>query len=180
MSIDGIEEEERIAQERIARAQADEQTTAIIGGSIQELALSDKIVALESTATVADAVKAMIDNRLGAVLIVENDRLLGLFTERDVLTRVVAHGLTTSDTLVAEVMTRDPECLSCEDGIVFALNKMTVGGFRHIPILDDTGAPASVLSMRDVVEHIVSFYSDEVFNLPGKPGDGLTSRREGA
>ena len=180
MSIDGIEEEERIAQERITRAQADEQTSAVIGGSIQELGLSREIASISPSATVADAVRTMIENRLGAVLIVDDDKLLGMFTERDVLTRVVAKGLSNNDTLITDVMTCDPECLSCEDEIVFALNKMTVGGFRHVPILDDDGIPAAVLSMRDVVEHIVSFYSDEVFNLPGRPGDGRPSCREGA
>jgi CBS domain-containing protein len=76
-------------------------------------------------------------------------------------------------------MTPDPECLSYEHEIVFALNKMTVGGFRHVPILNDDGVPVAVLSMRHLVEHIVSYYSDEVYNLPPAE-DGFTSSREGA
>ena len=162
MSTDGVEEEERIAIERLA-----DQCAEIIGGPIRRLAgLSNRVVALDRAASVADAVTAMINNRVGAVLIVDNGKLYGLFSERDVLTRVVAAGRIPAETPIVEVMTSDPECLNFDDEIVYALNRMTVGGFRHIPLLDAEGNPSGVVSMRDVVEHIVSFFSTEVFNLP--------------
>ena len=84
-----------------------------------------------------------------------------------------------AETPIVDVMTPDPECLCFDDEIVFALNKMTVGGFRHVPILDEDGVPTAVVSMRDVVDHIVSYYSDEVFNLPATPGARvfITTRR---
>ena len=176
MSYDGIDEEERIGNERQREPAAD-----IIQGSIRNLAgLNEHVFSLVRTATVADAVTAMIQERVGAVLIVEEGQLFGLFTERDVLTRVVAAGLIPSETPLVDVMTSKPECLSFDDEMVFALNKMTVGGFRHIPILDAQGAPTAVVSMRDVVEHIVSYFSTEVFNLPGHPEGSFTSKREGA
>jgi CBS domain-containing protein len=176
MSSDNIDEEERIANER----QRD-QSAEIIRGSIRELSgLHDQVVALDRTATVADAVSAMIENRVGAVLILEDQKLLGLFSERDVLTRVVAQGRVPSETPIVDVMTPDPECLSFDHKLVFALNKMTVGGFRHVPILNKEGVPIAVVSMRDVVEHIVSFFATDVFNLPNDPNDSFTSEREGA
>ena len=176
MSSDSIDEEERIAQEQMNDCSAE-----VIRGSVRELSgLSDQVVAVGPKASVSDAVETMIQNRMGAVLVAEDGELFGLFTERDILTRVVAAGLNPDDTAVTDVMTKNPECLSFDDEIVFALNKMTVGGFRHVPILDDAGRPAAVVSMRNVVEHIVSFYSDEVFNLPATPGDGMPSTREGA
>ena len=86
MSGDNIDEEERIANERQRN-----QSAEVIRGSIRELSgLHDQVVALDRTATVADAVSAMIENRIGALLILEDQKLLGLFTERDILTRVVA------------------------------------------------------------------------------------------
>lgn len=175
MANDGIEEEEQIAQEQI-----DDQASEIIRGSIRDLGLNKEVISLKPTATVADAVSTMIQHRLGAVLVVDNGKVLGLFTERDVLTRVAAVSGSEAETPISNVMTPNPECLSFDDEIVFALNKMTVGGFRHIPILNSDGVPKAVLSMRDVVEHIVSFYSDEVFNLPSTPRDGVPSKREGA
>jgi CBS domain-containing protein len=176
MSGDNIDEEERIANE-----QQRDQSAEVIRGSIRELSgLHDHVVALERTATVADAVGAVIENRVGAVLILEDQQLLGLFSERDTLTRVVAQGRVPSETPIVDVMTPDPECLSFDHELVFALNKMTVGGFRHVPILNKEGVPIAVVSMRDVVEHIVSFFASDVFNLPDDPDDSFTSEREGA
>ncbi|MEO2016125.1 MAG: CBS domain-containing protein [Fuerstiella sp.] len=176
MSSDGIEEEERIANERMSDPDAE-----IVHGSIRQLSgLHHTIVALDRSATVDDAVKTMIQHRMGAILIVEDNKLIGLFSERDVLTRVVAQGLVPTDTSIVDVMTADPECLLFDDEIVFALNKMTVGGFRHVPILDEDGVPVAVVSMRDVVDHIVSYYSDEVYNIPATPDARVSSQREGA
>lgn len=175
MSSDGIDEEEQIANEQQAQA------TKLVRGTIRELSgLNERVVSLDRSATVADAVDAMIQNHMGALLIVEDGKLYGLFSERDVLTRVVAKGRTPAETPITDVMTPDPECLSFDDEIVFALNKMTVGGFRHIPILDKNDTAIAVVSMRDVVAHIVSYYSVEVFNLPSNPDAGLSSQREGA
>ena len=142
--------------------------------------MNERVVALHRSATVADAVNAMIQNRMGALLSVEDGKLYGMFSERDVLTRVVAQGRVPSETPITDVMTPDPECLTFDDEIVFALNKMIVGGFRHIPILDRNGTAIAVVSMRDVVAHIVSYYPDEVFNLPPDPAAGRTRQREGA
>ena len=131
MSSDIINEEERVADEQQAEA------VEIVRGTIRELCgLNERVVALYRSATVADAVNAMIQNRMGALLIVEDGKLYGMFSERDVLTRVVAQGRVPAETPITDVMTPDPECLSFDDEIVFALNKMIVGGFRHFPILD--------------------------------------------
>jgi CBS domain-containing protein len=66
-------------------------------------------------------------------------------------------------------MTPDPETLSVDDGIAFALNRMTVGGFRNVPIVDDAGAPLAILSQRDVVAYIVSLLPRRILNLPPEP-----------
>jgi CBS domain-containing protein len=175
MSSDIINEEERVARAQQVEA------AEIIRGTIRELCgLNERVIALDRSATVADAVNAMIQNRTGALLIVEDGTLCGMFSERDVLTRVVAQIREPAETPITEVMTPDPECLSLDDEIVFALNKMIVGGFRHIPILDKNGTAITVVSMRDVVAHIVSYYPGEVFNLPSDPAAGLTRQREGA
>jgi CBS domain-containing protein len=176
MISDRIDEEERIAFEQ----QRDDSAEAIRGCLGELTGLHDQVVALGPSATVADAVTAMIDQRVGAVLVIENQKLLGLFSERDVLTRVVSRGRVLSETPIAEVMTPDPKCLSFDHELVFALNKMTVGGYRHVPILDNDGIPIAVISMRDVMEHIVSFFANEVFNLPDDPEASFTREREGA
>jgi CBS domain-containing protein len=175
MSSDIIKEEERVANEQQV------ETAEIIRGTIRELCgVSGEVISLNRSATVADAVSAMIQNHIGTVLIMEDGKLYGMFSERDVLTRVAAQGRVPAETAIVEVMTHAPECLSFDDEIVFALNKMVVGGFRHVPILDRNGTPVAVVSMRDVMAHIVSFYPSEVFNLPPEPAVGRTGQREGA
>ncbi|PYQ20449.1 MAG: CBS domain-containing protein, partial [Acidobacteria bacterium] len=70
---------------------------------------------------------------------------------------------------VSEVMTPDPDSLGPDDGVAFALNRMIVGGFRHIPIVDDEGEPVAMLSQRDVVAFIVSRMPKRILNLPPDP-----------
>ena len=104
----------------------------------------------------------------------------GVFTERDVLFRIVDRGRNPAQLPLQEVMTPDPETLSVRSTVAHALNKMSVGGFRHIPVVDDEHRPAFVVSVRDVVEFLVESFPREVLNLP--PMDGAKSQRsrEGA
>lgn len=172
---DQLDEEQTIAEERAAEIHMHE----VLAGTLRRLDSLQSVISLRGTDTVQDAVAAMIDRSVGCVLVTEDNKLLGLFSERDLVTRVVAKGLDPSHVALAEVMTKEPEALTRDSRIVFALNKMTVGGFRHIPIINSEGRPEAVVSMRDVVEHVVSYYADLVFNLPASEQNIPTSR-EGA
>lgn len=140
---------------------------AILGAPIGALD-PRQAVTVPEMATIRDAIRLMLDGEMGAVLVVRDGRSVGIFTERDVLRRVAASGLDLSRP-VADVMTPDPEMLSPDDGIAFALNRMIVGGFRHIPIVSDGGAPLAVLSLREVVAFVVSLLPARVLNLPPEP-----------
>jgi CBS domain-containing protein len=109
-------------------------------------------VSLDSS--VATAVNSMRENHQSCVLVVEDGRLRGIFTERDYLNRVVAQGRQINTTLMVEVMTADPETLQISDRAVYAINKMAVGGFRNVPIVDGDGKPVALLNVPDVVEHL--------------------------
>ena len=125
-------------------------------------------VTVSESATIGEAIACMLEHRVGAVLVVREGRAVGIFSERDVLRRVAA-GDVSQGRPVSEVMTRDPETLELDDGVAFALNRMILGGFRHIPILADDGAPLAVLSVREVVAYIVSLLPSRVLNLPPEP-----------
>jgi CBS domain-containing protein len=140
---------------------------AILNAPIRSLEPRPAVGVPESS-TIRDAIRTMLDQRIGAVLVVRNQRAIGIFTERDVLRRVVLSDVD-QDRPVSEVMTTDPEMLDLDDGIAFALNRMIVGGFRHIPIVDDSGAPVAVLSQRELVSFIVSLLPARVLNLPPEP-----------
>lgn len=111
-------------------------------------------------------VQRMVEKHRGCAVVVEAGRVVGIFTERDALTRVLAKGIVASQAKVRDVMTADPECLSLDDTLGYALHKMSVGGFRHIPVVDRAGEPAGVLSQREAVQYLVGFFPEEVINQP--------------
>lgn len=141
---------------------------AVLGATIETLE-PQPAVSVPARASVREAIEAMLDRGIGAVLVLdERGRVQGIFTERDVMRRVALSGAAL-DRPVAELMTPSPECLGLQDGVVFALNRMIVGGFRHVPIVDDADAPVAVLSLREVVAFIVSLLPARALNLPPEP-----------
>ena len=106
-------------------------------------------VALPPEATVKDACQRMRDRRIGAVLIIEADRrLVGIFTGRDAVHRVLAAGKNAARTTLAEVMTRDPNAMPPGNTAIEALRLMEDGRFRHLPIVDD-GKVVGIVSRFD-------------------------------
>jgi CBS domain-containing protein len=123
---------------------------------------------LGEMATIRAAVDLMLEQKLGAVIVEDEGQPVGIFTERDLMRRVVAAGIGL-DRALEEVMTPEPETLGLDDGIAYALNRMTVGGFRNIPIVDDEGTLVGIISQREVVHYIVSLLPGHVINLPPLP-----------
>lgn len=101
------------------------------------------------------AIKLMQENRIGCVCVVENRRLKGIITERDILTKVIGWELKLDQVAVEDIMIPNPEYLFRDDEIAFALNRMHVGGFRHIPLTDLQGHPTGVISVKDIVAHLL-------------------------
>lgn len=130
-----------------------------------------KAVMVSCDATVGDAVHAMNVNHTGCVLVEHDGRLVGIFTERDVLTKVFGCEQA-ADLPVESVMTRDPETLELKDDLAFAMHHMSVGGYRNIPILEE-GRPVAVLSVRDVVHYLADRDPEGVMNLPPTPGSAI-------
>ena len=131
-------------------------------------------------ATVGEAIASMKQHATGCVLVESDGRLVGIFTERDVLFRVAGAGLDATQTPINAVMTPDPETLTMDDELAWVLNLMAVGGFRHVPIVDDNGHPVAVISMQRIVERLVECFPKAVLNLPPRPGSDITHTREGA
>lgn len=130
------------------------------------------------------AIRAMQAEHRGVVLVTEDGTrqspLVGIFTERDVLLRVVDKGRHPSEVCLREVMEKSPEVLERSAPVAAVLNKMAVGGFRHVPIVDSRGRPVFVVSMRDVVEYLVDSFPSEILNLPPQDGPERYRTRDGA
>ena len=178
MDQSSIDEEENIAEERAVEAAR--LGAAITKRPIRALPTLKQAVRVAPSASIRQSVELMNERGIGCVLVVEDDRLVGIFTERDVLTRVITGGRDIDSTPIGEVMTRDPECLTLDDGIAYALNMMSDGGFRHIPLVDADGRPTGVVAMRNVVDYMVDLFPGEVRNLPPNPTLGIAREREGA
>ena len=101
----------------------------------------------------------MREHRVGSLLVMDGQELAGIFTERDVLIRVLQNKLDTENILIEEVMTKDPEILHDDDPIAFALNLMSVGSYRHVPIVDDSESPVGIISVKDVFRNIAESFS---------------------
>lgn len=173
-----ILEEEQIAEER-SRVSPD------LGNRISEEPLRNLTslrdpIAVGVDATAAEAIDKMMEHRMGCVLVVDDGKLVGVFTERDVLCKIAARDLSPRAVPVREVMTPDPECLTLDDSLAYALHLMSVGGFRHIPLIDDDGRPTAVIAMRNIVDFMVDSFPREVLNLPPSPTHNICREREGA
>ena len=133
--------------------------------------------------SVTEAIRAMQGEHRGCVLVTEDGTpatpVTGIFTERDVLFRIVDRGRNPAVLPLADVMTSSPDCLGDDQPIAAVLNKMSVGGFRHIPVVDAKGHPLFVVSVKDVVEFLVEAFPREILNQPvDLPTDA--HEREGA
>jgi CBS domain-containing protein len=101
--------------------------------------------------SVAAAARLMKEHRVGAILVVQDGRLAGIFTERDALFRVIAEGRDPKATRVSEVMTANPRTIAPDRPFGHALHLMYEGGFRHVPVVVGDGKPLGVVSARDAL-----------------------------
>jgi predicted transcriptional regulator len=103
---------------------------------------------------VAEAIRQMHQSETDCLVVCENDRLVGVFTDRDAFVKAVDKRLQLFK--VKDFMTADPVVLRRDDTLAVAIHKMAVGGFRHIPIVDEAQRPLAVVSAADVFRHIVA------------------------
>ncbi|MHC4548981.1 MAG: CBS domain-containing protein [Planctomycetota bacterium] len=123
-------------------------------------------------------VQRMSERGQGCAVVVADDRVVGIFTERDAVVRVLAPGSEVSRLKVKDVMTPDPERLTLEDTLGYALHKMSVNGFRHLPIVDDQGRLVGVISQREGVRYLVDFFPEAVINQPPRSVAQQPPRRQ--
>lgn len=117
---------------------------------------------VRSETSVRDAARLMTRNRIGAVAVVQDDRLSGIFTERDLMTRVVAEGLNPETTTVGDVMTAEAETAESDMSYGDALRLMVERHIRHLPVIDEERRVRGMLSIRNVLQHRVEDLSQQL------------------
>jgi CBS domain-containing protein len=127
----------RILEERMQR------------GSVAGIIEGRVLVTQPPTATVREAARVMAEKGIGAVPVVEGRKLIGIFTERDIVAKVIALGRDVDRSRLEEVMTRRPETVSTHCPLAEVLEVMISGGFRHLPVMSQ-GEVVGVVSMRDI------------------------------
>ncbi len=111
--------------------------------------------------SVLETVRAMVDRNIGAVPVLHNGKLVGIFSERDLMRRVVAQGRDPNGTCLAEVMTDDPLTISTDEELENCMALMRRHGFRHLPVCHD-GQLVGMVSLRDILLHDLNEKDDEV------------------
>jgi CBS domain-containing protein len=128
--------------------------------------------------TVRQAVAIMQEHAIGCVLVCEAGLVVGIFTERDLLKRILGPSkpLTTP---LRDCMTANPVTVRPQDPIGVALKRMQSGGHRHLPVVDEAGRPVSVLAVKRIVRYLVEHFPSTIYNLHPDPGM-IQQEREGA
>jgi CBS domain-containing protein len=145
---------------------------------VSRLQLRGPITASPET-SIEQVVRQMAESRTGCVLLQDGSgKLIGIFTERDFVNRVVAAGKDVAGP-VGAVMTPNPKTLARHDNVQKAVELMGTNGYRHMPVLGDDGQPIGVLSVKEIIHYLVEYFPAKVYNLPPTP-DQTQPAREGA
>jgi signal-transduction protein with cAMP-binding, CBS, and nucleotidyltransferase domain len=109
------------------------------------------LLMLEPKMSVMEAVQKMKSYNYGAAIVTENNKLCGIFTERDIMMKIVAEGKDYKTMTIGEVMTKDVQTANAEDEVYDAMRRMTKGRFRHLPIVNNEGTVTGMISQGDFV-----------------------------
>jgi CBS domain-containing protein len=106
------------------------------------------------TMPVREVLRLLVDNKVGCVLVVDRQKLVGIITERDVLLKIGERAAELGDKPVSDFMTSKVESLPSSAKIAFAVHRMDLGGYRHIPMVDDQGQAIGIFSVRDILTYL--------------------------
>lgn len=123
-----------------------------------------RIISVSENISVLDALKVMTEKNISAVLVMEDQRLRGIFTERDYARKIILQGKSSKDTLINEAMTATPITITLNDSIDFCMELMTDKHIRHLPIVVD-GEVKGMVSIGDVVKFIIEDQKQTISQL---------------
>jgi CBS domain-containing protein len=134
---------------------------------IQSLKLRPPLTVNRSS-SLKDVLAQMKEEKKGYAVVTDHKKVLGIFTERDILTRVIEQK-TDLNVPIEKVMTANPRVLKTIDSVADAIRLMSEGSYRHIPLVDENENIMGLLGVRDLIQYLAEHYPYEVYNLPPDP-----------
>jgi CBS domain-containing protein len=128
---------------------------ALMSDILGQLNPKSPIVVAPSTA-LRDVLRLLVDNAIGCALVVDGEKTVGIFSERDAVVKVGSRIDELGSEPISQFMTPDPQALEASAKIAFALQRMDVGGYRHVPIVDPEGKVNGIVSVRDILKYITA------------------------
>ncbi|QHS59467.1 CBS domain-containing protein [Chitinophaga agri] len=126
------------------------------------------VYSVQPNDTVFDALSVLVDKNVGALVVLsDNDKVVGIFSERDYARRVILKGRASRETLIREIMTEHPFTVTEDDSIQDCMVKMTDKHIRHLPVTDDQLRLVGMISIGDVVKYVIDEQRYIIDNLEG-------------
>ncbi len=122
------------------------------------------VYSVSQNTSVLDALQIMMERNISALLIIENEVLIGIFTERDYARKIILHGKSSKDTLIHEVMTRSPRTVMQDEKIENCMELMTINHFRHLPVVENNTV-IGMVSIGDLVKYIIEDQKQTINHL---------------
>jgi CBS domain-containing protein len=128
--------------------------------SAGRLVTGEEVCSCSRTATLREVVTAMARKNIGSIVIVEEGRPVGIFTERDFLKKIAAKNLDLDEEMVGTYMSSNPVCVTSETQMIKVMSFMRLGRFRHLVLTDTDGKLVGVISVKDVLSYVVDSFND--------------------
>ena len=164
-NIDGVDTCEACGQPMVEFDPAGSELEQSITRHSVDVLVAKPPLAVAPATPVRDAVAELVGRRVGCLLVTDSEELVGVFTERDVLNHI-SGDLDHLDEPVDKFMTERPDSVTKQDSIAYALHAMALGGYRHMPVVDDVGRPIGVISIRDILRFLCVRFAE----LRSRPG----------
>lgn len=141
---------------RLPKKKEDTIKDAMMSAPISELITGEDLLVAAPSDRIDKVVKIFQDQNKNCVVVYQNQKLVGILSNRDLLWKVAGQYKDLSKVTVEDVMTPNPEYVKPDDPIAFVVNKMAMGGFRHVPVTDDDGKPVSIILIKDVLAYLAN------------------------
>lgn len=133
----------------------------------QQMSLTLAAETCSPSAMLSDVTKLMAQKNIGSIIVTENETPIGVFTERDLLKKVVAEGMNVNATPISAVMTRNPVCITMETPLLKMMAAMRLGKFRHLIVVDANKKIVGVISIKDILSQVTDLLVSYAQDKPG-------------